>query len=181
MESLIVSILFFLVKVNILEIDRFKLDINPISPVYWVDSESIFINEKEISYLYNVVNREVIEEYVRGENQLWGYDRGDLFTCFWENRDIDSPDEYSTHLRVERSDREVVFDIELRPTVVVVECGAGSLLRTVFPIEERYFSFEDELYEVESYDLDMLSPKFKRLLSRDSLGNYWVTEFLRNW
>jgi hypothetical protein len=180
MEELIVSILFFLVEINILKTERIKLDINPIAPVYWVDSESIFVNEQKRSYRYDVVNREVLDEYEREENQLWGYCKEGVFLCGWENRDISSPDEYSTHLRVDDSNGESILDVELKPTVEVVECSDIPLLKTIFPIEERYFSFKDELYEVESYEMDMLSPNLRRLLSRDSLGNYWITEFRIN-
>lgn len=181
MEKLIVSFLFFLVRLNILKTERFRLDINPIAPVYWVDGESIFVNEKKKSYLYDVVKRERVEEYERGENQLWGVCKQGVFLCGWSNREIESPDEYSTHLSVDREDGEKVIDVELKPTVEVVECSKSPSLKTIFPIEERYFSFEDELYEVGSYEMDLLSPNLKRVLSRDSMGSYWVTEFSINW
>jgi hypothetical protein len=181
MDGLIVSILFFLVRVNVLKTERFKLDIDPIAPVYWIDSKSVFVNEQSRSFIYDVVNREVVEEFVREENQLWGVCKEGVFVCGWSNREIDSTDEFSTHLRVDRKGGENVLDVELKPTVEVVECSDVPLLRTIFPIEERYFSFTDELYEVESYEIDVLSPNFKRLLSRDSLGNYWVTDFFINW
>lgn len=180
MESLIVKVLFLLVSFNVLQTERYKLDIEPISPVYWVDSERIFVNEDGRAYIYDVVRREVVEEYERRENQILGYEKGNLISCFWENRDISSPDEYSTHLWIERSNGEAFLDIELKPTVEVVECSSTPLLRTVFPIEEKYFVFKDELFEVESYEIDLLSPKFRRLLGRDRLGNYWVTQFSIN-
>lgn len=180
MERFVVSILFFLVRVNVLETERFKLDINPIAPVYWVDKRNIFVNEESKSFLYDVVSREIVEEYPREGNQLWGVCSEGVFLCGWFNRDIESPDEFSSRLRVE-SNGEEVLDVELKPTVEVVECGREPLLKTVFPIEEKFFSFTDELYEVGRYEVDMLSPNFKRLLSRDSLGNYWVTKFLINW
>jgi hypothetical protein len=177
MEKFLVSILFFLVKVNILQTERFKLDINPVAPVYWVDSERIFVNEQEKAFLFDVITREIIDEYPREENQLWGVCKEGVFLCGWSNREIESPDEFSTRLRVDHRDGENILDVELKPTVEVVECSDIPLLKTIFPIEEKYFSFTDELYELESYEVDMLSPNFKRLLSRDSLGSYWVTEF----
>ena len=177
MDKLIVTVLFLLVKINILKTEKFKLDINPIAPVYWVDTESVFVNEDDRSYRYDVVNREILDTYEREGNELWGYCKEGVFLCGWENRDISSPDEFSTHLRVEGSDGDELFDVELKPTVEVIECRNDPLLKTIFPIEEKFFSFKDELYEVGSYEIDMLSPKFKRLLSKDSLGNYWVTEF----
>jgi hypothetical protein len=84
-------------------------------------------------------------------------------------------------LVVDSIDGENLLDIELKPTVEVVECRETPILKTVFPIKEKYYLFKDRLYEVKSYDEDLLSPTFKRLLLRDSLGNYWVTEFLINW
>lgn len=181
MEKVIISFLFFLVKAGVLKKEMVRLDIDPIAPVYWVDSESIFVNEQSKSYRYDVVNREVLDEYEREGNQLWGYCKEGVFVCGWSNREIDSPDEFSTHLKVDHRDGENILDVELRPTVEVVECRNDPFLKTVFPIEERYFSFSDELYEVGGYEIDMLSPNLKRLLSRDGLGSYWVTQFLINW
>lgn len=180
MEGLIVTILFFLVKVNVLKTDRFKLDIDPIAPVYWVDNQNIFVNEQSKSYIYDVVKREVVEEYEREENQILGYEKETLFNCFWENRSIDSPDEYSTHLIVDKGSDVMLLDVELKPTVEVVECSKSPLLKTVFPIEEKYFVFDEELYGVENYQMDVLSSRFNRLLNRDGVGNYWVTEFRIN-
>jgi hypothetical protein len=177
MERVIVSILFFLVRVNILQTERFKLDINPIAPVYWIDSGRIFVNEEKRAFIYDIVKREILEEYERKENQLWGMCSEGVFVCGWSNKEISSPEEFSSRLIVDHRDGENILDVELKPTVEVVECGGEPLLKTIFPIEEKYFSFTDELYEVDSYDEDLLSPNFKRLLSRDSLGNYWVTEF----
>jgi hypothetical protein len=177
MERLIITFLFFLVRLNILKTERYKLDINPIAPVYWVDGESIFVNEKEKSFLNDVVKRKKVEEYEREVNQLWGVCKEGVFLCGWSNREINSPDEFSTRLKVDEEEGGNVLDVELKPTVEVVECKKSPLLKTIFPIEERYFSFEDELYEVGSYEMDLLSPNFKRLLSRDSVGSYWVTEF----
>jgi len=180
MESLIVTVLFFLVKINLLDVERYRLDIQPIAPVYWVDSERVFVNEKEKSFVYDVVNREIVEEYDREGNEILGYEGG-LYRCYWENRERKTVDEYSTHLRVERDNGEVVYDIELKPTVEVVECSKRPILRTVFPIKEKYYVFDRELYEVEEYRRDILSSDYIKMLSVDDLGNYWVTKFLINW
>lgn len=180
MESLIVSILFFLVKINLLDVEKYRLDIQPIAPVYWVDSERVFVNEVDRSFVYDVVNREIVEEYDRELNEILGYDDG-LYRCFWENRERKTVDEYSTHLTVEKENGEVVYDIELKPTIEVVECSKRPILRTIFPIEEKYFVYDRELYEVEEYNRDMLSNDYMKMLSIDDLGNYWVTEFLINW
>jgi hypothetical protein len=180
MESLILTVLFFLVKINLLDVEKYRLDIQPIAPVYWIDSERVFVNEQESSFIYNVVNREVIKEYDREINEILGYEDG-VYRCYWENRERKSVDEYSTHLRVEKENGEIVYDIELKPTVEVVECSNRPILRTVFPIQEKYYVFDDELYEVEEYNSDMLSNDYMKMLSVDDLGSYWVTQFFINW
>lgn len=73
MESLIVTILFFLVKINILDLERYRLDIQPIAPVYWIDSDTVFVNEEKIAVIYDVTNREIVEEYDREGNEILGY------------------------------------------------------------------------------------------------------------
>ncbi len=180
MESLIVTILFFLVKINLLDVEKYRLDIEPIAPVYWIDSERVFVNEKGKSFIYDVINRDIAEEYDREINEILGYDNG-LYRCFWENRERQTVDEYSTHLTVEKESEDIIYDIELKPTVEVVECSKRPILRTVFPIEERYYVFDKELFEVQEYNGDILSTDYKKMLSIDDLGNYWVTEFLINW
>jgi hypothetical protein len=72
MQELVVSILFLLARLNILKIDRFKLDFEPMAPIYWVNREQIFINEHNRALLYDVVEREIVEEYEKSENQLFG-------------------------------------------------------------------------------------------------------------
>ncbi len=180
MESLIVTFLFFLVKMDILDVERYRLDIQPIAPVYWIDDDSVFVNEQSKSYLYDVVNREIVEGYGRDVNEILGYDDG-LYRCFWENRERNNVDEYSSHLRVEKDKGEVIYDIELKPTLEVVECSKRPVLRTVFPIKEKYFVFDRELYEVEEYHRDILSSDYKKMLRVDDLGNYWVTKLFINW
>jgi hypothetical protein len=177
MESLIVTILFFLVRVNVLKIERFKLDINPISPIYWVDSGSVLVNESEESFIFNIESREKMKRISRKGNILLGSDGENGYLCRWKNREIGSVDEFSTHLVIDSIDGKNLLDIELKPTLEVVECRGAPILKTVFPIKEKYYLFKDRLYEVKSYDEDLLSPTFKRLLLRDSLGNYWVWVF----
>jgi hypothetical protein len=180
MESLILTVLFFLVKINLLDVEKYRLDIQPIAPVYWIDSERVFVNEQESSFIYDVVNREVIKEYDREINEILGYEDG-VYRYYWENRERKNVDEYSTHLTVAKENGEVVYDIELKPTVEVVECSNRPILRTVFPIQEKYYVFDDELYEVEEYNSDMLSNDYMKMLSVDDLGSYWVTQFFINW
>ncbi|MCD4811902.1 hypothetical protein K8R14_04915 [bacterium] len=177
LEQLILSLLFFLVKVDVLKTERYRLDIRPVAPVYWVSNEDILVNEGERGYLYSVVEREVVEEFEKEGNQILGYCDMDVLICEWENREMESPEEYSTHLIQEGSDGERVVDIELKPTVEVVECKEKIILRTVAPVEEKLFEFSDDLYEVEDYQEDMFSPNFRKLLSKDDLGSYWITEF----
>jgi hypothetical protein len=176
LEHFILQVIFLLVKVSVLKTDRFKLDFNPIAPVYWVSNTEVFINEENRSVLFDVVKREVMEVFERSDNQVHGYINGELMVCEWENIEIDSPEEFSTHLLQKRKD-EVVLDIELKPTTSVIECNDEIILKTVPPIEEKMYEFDDELVELEEYYEDMLSFDYKRLLSRDDLGNYWITEF----
>jgi hypothetical protein len=176
MKELIVSILFLLSKFNILKTDKFKLDFEPTAPIYWVNREQIFINERNRAFLYDVVKREIIEEYEKSENQLFGIYKGDLFICGWSNREIDSPDEFSTHLTIKEREEEIV-DVELKPTIEVIKCGKNPILKTIFPIRERLFSFKDGLYEIDDYKRERLSPNLKRVVDRDSLGNYWIITF----
>jgi hypothetical protein len=176
MKELIVSILFLLAKFNILKTDRFKLDFEPMAPIYWVNGEQIFINERNRALLYDVVEREIVEEYEKSENQLFGMYRDNLFICGWSNKEINSPDEFSTHLIIKENEEEIV-DVELKPTVEVVECSKNPILRTIFPIEEKLFSFKDGLYEIDEHKTRKLSPNLKRVIDRDSLGNYWIISF----
>lgn len=176
-ENILLQVLFFLVRLNILKSERYKLDINPISDVYWISNTEVFVNEEDRSFRYDVVDRQVVEEFERKENEVLGYIRGTgVVSCEWYNREIESPEEFSTHLLQKRGN-EVVLDIELRPTTSVIECRDEIILKTLPPIEEKYFEFSDELFELDDYIGDMLSPNYKRLLSRDSLGKYWITEF----
>jgi hypothetical protein len=176
MQELIVSILFLLARLNILKTDRFKLDFEPMAPIYWVNKEQIFINERNRALLYDVVERKIVEEYEKSENQLFGIYKNDLFICGWSNREINSPDEFSTHLTIKENEEEIA-DIELKPTVEVIECSKNPILKTTPPIEEKLFSFKDGLYEIDEYKTEKLSPNFKRVIDRDSLGNYWIISF----
>jgi len=178
MEQLIAILFFFLVKLNILEVERFKLDINPVVPIYWIDDESVMVNENERAFKYDVIEREIVEEWDKENNQIWGYSKDSLFLCSWYNKEIDSPEEYSTRLLKENNQGEELLDIELRPTVEVIECKEDIILQTVAPIEEKVFSFTDDLYEIEEYGLDILSPNFKRLITRDDLSSYWITKLM---
>jgi hypothetical protein len=175
MEKLVVTFLFFLVRLNILKTERFKLDVNPIAPIYWVDSKSIFVNEKEKSYLYDVNKREIVKEYRREENQLCGYENDSFLICNWKNRNIKSRDEYSTYLEIGINGDEII-NIELKPTVEVVECKTNPILKTVFPIEERYYIFKEDLYEIEKYRHDIVSPNLLKIIELNSQNEYWITK-----
>lgn len=168
--------LTFLIEINILKIERYKLDIDPIAFVYWIEDEEIFVNEIDRVYIYNIEEREIIDEYEKTENHLWGYDK-ELLLCTWENVDIDSPDEFSTHLTIANKDNVEILNTQLHPTVEVVRCTNPPILKTVFPIEEKYYYFDDDLYELQTYEVNTLSPDFRKMLNMDDLGNYWITKF----
>ena len=177
MERLIITFLFLLVKLNIVKMEKFRLDINPITPIYWVDSQNILVNEKDNVYLFDIENRNITEKHNKKENEVWGYENGKFIICEYKNRDIKSKEEYSTHLTIHLIDGENILDVELRPTVEVVECRKTPILKTVFPIEEKFFSFNKKLYEVSSYEVDLLSPNFLSII-QISIGNkYWITKF----
>ena len=125
--------------------------------------------------MYDVEKREITKEFERDGNQVNGYVDGELLICEWENVEINTPEEFSTHLIQKNIDGKKKVDIELKPTLSVVECGSEIILKTVPPIKERMYGFKGDLYEAESYYQDMFSGNLKTLLSKDGLGNYWVT------
>ena len=176
-ESAFLSLLLFLVRLDILEDQRFKLDVSPITPIYWVSDTEVFVNEKDRSFIYDIETRSVKEEAQRATNQIHGYVNGQLLICEWENVEIDSPEEFSTHLTQKKKGGDIILDVQLRPTLSVIECRDDIILKTVPPIKERMYEFKGDLYEVESYYQDMFSSNLKILLSKDGLGNYWVTKF----
>ena len=181
MEELIVTVLFFLVKINILKTEEFRLDINPVTPVYWVNNRDIFVNEKEKTYIYDVKNRDIVKQFEKKEIEVWGYENDKFLVCVCKNRNIQSKEEYSTHLKVNSRNGDNILDVELPPTVEIIECRSNPILKTVFPIEEKFFVFKDDLYEVKSFNQDRLSKWFNSMFVVDDLGNYWLTEFEINW
>jgi hypothetical protein len=177
MTKFLYTLLLLLVEFNIIEVQKFKLDIDPVAPIYWVDENSIFVNGEEKAFVFDVSKREIVSEYNKKENEIVGIEDSSIFICKWENRKINSPDEYSTHLEKKDAKGDVILDIELKPTLEVLECRENILLRTVYPIEEKLFVFREQLYQVKKYRENMWAPKFRYLIRRDSLGKYEILQF----
>jgi hypothetical protein len=177
MEELIIYILFLLVRVKVLKTDELLLNIDPVAPIYWVDKDEIFVNEKSRSYIYDVSDREIKKTYEKSENELWGIDKGATYLCIWENREINSADEFSTHLIVKNEDGNKIINTELKPTVEVWECGKSPVLKTVYPLEEKYFIFTNQLYELESPYESQSIYKGNKVIIQDKMNRYWLIEF----
>jgi hypothetical protein len=177
MSNIILTLLLFLVKINILHTESFRLDTKPIAPIYWIDKTKIFVNEDNRSYIFDTKNREIIKEYNREENQLFGMKKGKLYLCEWENREISSIDQYSTHLKIKEFAGRDILDIELKPTLEVVKFGTNPILKTVFPIEEKFFIFNKDLYELDKYNINTLSPNLKSFIRIDNFDQHWIEEF----
>jgi hypothetical protein len=177
MKEFIVTILFFLVEINLLGVESYKLDIEPVAPVYWISKEEIFVNELERAYIFNTQERIVTNEYEKEENQVLGYEYGKLYACEWSNREITSPEEYSTLLKFKEGDQEY-RRVGIRPTVEVVVCREEIVLRTVFPLEEKMFVFKEELSEIKRLEEGYISPTFTSFYVGGSLGEYYINRFV---
>jgi len=180
MKQLIVLIITLLLKFNVLEITEFKLDIDPVVPIYWISNEEIFVNENDRAYIYNVENREIVDKYEKEENKIYGYENNKIFICKTENKVRNSIEEYSTHLTKLDTNGEILLDIELKPTLEAIECRDRIILKTIFPIEEKFYVFEKDLYELSTYKQNLLSKNLKYTLFQDTLGQYKILEINLN-
>ena len=174
MQKLLVLIFNILLQSEILVIEEFKIDIDPITPVYWINNNEILVNEYEESYVYNIIDRESKELFIKGVNEIYGYDNGEIYICKTETKDRNTIDDYSTHLSKTDLDGNLLLDIELKPTLEVLECRDNVILKTVFPIEEKFYVFSNDLYELKEYEEAEFSPNLRNFLYIDALGNYRI-------
>lgn len=179
MYKLFFNIFALLLRLNIIVIDSYQLHLDMQYPILWIDDNNIIVNSTRKSYLYNIIEREEVEKYERKENQVFGYDE-EVVYCEWRNREINSIDEYSTHLVKKNITGDVLLDIEFKPTVYVLECGKKIILKTVPPIEERYYLFSDKLYEIDNYSPKMISSNHKYFFTLDNFNNYWINSLRVN-
>jgi hypothetical protein len=175
-EKIILYIIALLIKVKVIEIDSFKLNIKPTSPVYWINNQEILVNEKDKSYVYDIKQREKQKEFKKKSNQVVGYKDDKYLICEWENRSIDSSEQFSTHLKQTTEDGKILQDLELKPTLEVIECREEIILRTVYPLEEKFYFFDSDLFEIEEYKENILSPNLTHWLSTDDFNNYWINK-----
>ena len=177
MKKLLTLICTLLLKLNVLQITEFQVDITPVTPVYWISNTEIFVNERDRAYIYDVEDREIIKEYEKESGEVYGYQKNEIFICKTENRTRNSIEEYSTHLTKLNLNNEILLDIELKPTLEVLECKDQIILKTIFPIEENFYTFIDDLYPLEEYRQDILSPKLRYLLEVDNFGEYKIKKY----
>lgn len=176
MKEFIFTVLLFFVEINLLDVESYKLDIEPITPVYWINKEEIFVNELEEAYIFNTKSRSIVNKYEKGGNEILGYEDGELYTCRWSNREIHSLEEYSTllEIKIEGSENK---KIEIKPTVEPIDCREEIIMRTVFPLEENFYLFKDNLYQIGKYKQDFLSPNLLSFIKRSALGQYYINSF----
>lgn len=177
MQKFLIVIVTLLLRFNILEINEINLDINPIVPVYWINSKEIFVNEEDKAYVFNIEGREIKEEFPKDDNQVLGYEDETVFICEWENKTRDSIEEYSTRLVQSTFEDGELLNIELKTTLEVIDCREEITLKTVPPIEEKIFLFVNDLYEIGRYKEHSLSPNLKYLIQENELGNIRIIEF----
>lgn len=177
MYKVLIFIFSIFLKSGILVIEDFKLDIDPITPIYWINNNQIFVNEESRAFIYDIKNREIINEYEKNNLEVWGFNNDKIFICNAENKVRETIEDYSTHLTKSDLDENILLDIELKPTLEVVECREDIILKTVFPIEEQYFIFTKDLYELTEYKDISLSPNLRYSINVDNLEKYQVKIF----
>jgi hypothetical protein len=177
------AIILFLLSNNILVVERYKIeDIKPVVPIYWISRDSILVNEINRALIYNTKKREVVEIWDKESNQIYGQSKDkDIIVCQWKNRTRNSIEEYSTHLQKVSLTKDEILNIELKPTVEVLVCQERILLKTIPPIEEKFFAFTDDLYEIDNYEnidnIKKISPDLKSFITTDALNNIWILKF----
>jgi hypothetical protein len=177
MDRIIFLILNILLRSGILVIEEFRLDIDPVTPIYWINNKEIFVNEENQSFIYDVNDRKIKNSYQKTKNEIYGYDHGEVYICTVEIKDRNSTEEYSTHLRRINLDSDILLDIELKPTLEVLECREDTILKTIFPIEKKFYIFSDNLYELDEYKENFFSPNLKYFIDTNDLGNYVIKSF----
>jgi hypothetical protein len=184
--NILKAVILFLLSHNILVVNRYQIeDIKPVAPVYWISKDSVLINEESRALIYDSKKREVTQSWEKEVNQIYGYEnKKGIIACQWENRERNSVDEYSTHLQKFSLDKKEILDIELKPTVEVLICQERILLQTVPPIEEKFFEFTNDLYEINNYpnivDTKRISPDLGYFVTTDKLNNIWISKFCLN-
>jgi hypothetical protein len=177
------AIILFLLSNNILVVERYKIeDVKPIAPIYWISKDSILVNEIDRALIYNTKNRKIVEIWEKDSNQIYGQSKDkDIIICQWENRTRNSIEEYSTHLQKSSLNGDEILNIELKPTVEVLVCQERILLKTIPPIEEKFFEFTNDLYEIDNYknivDIKRISPDLRSFIRTDTLNNIWILKF----
>jgi hypothetical protein len=174
MQEIFISLLFLLSRWNILgTTSHMVVDSQNAQAIFWLDDENILVNQYTRYFKYNVLSREVYEFDEKEESMLFGKN----YICGWFNKEIRSEDEYSTRLTKDDYSGTRILDIELKPTLEVIECEENIVLRTLPPIAEDIFIQKDELFPIRRYMPRVLSPNLNKLLLQDDFGNYWITEF----
>jgi hypothetical protein len=174
--KLVVFLFSLFLRVHLIEIDSFKLNIEPVSFPSWIAENKLIINEENKAYIYNVESREKEKEFKKESNQLLGYKDNKYIICEWEHRIINSLEEYSTHFIQKLDNGEIIKDLEFKPTLEVVECKENIIFKTIYPLEEKFYLFDQELFEIEEYTSRSTSSNLKYWISIDDFNNYWINK-----
>jgi hypothetical protein len=131
---------------------------------------------------WDMDSRKVVSSEQVEKESILTSSNGKLLICFWENFEIDSPDEFSTVI-YQREYQGEEKEIWVRRTVKPIECFADRIVAmNAFPtLEERYYEVDPSSGEfVEIDHVKMTSDVGTGSAQVDSEGGIWVTRKIKN-
>lgn len=123
--------------------------------IYMISEDNYLISSYSKSFIFNTNTRSK-NNIPQCENCIIGYKRG-YWECRYENRLIESEDEYATKIDIGDMQKDVSKSIYIKPMVKPISCNDGYiLLKSSYPfLEENIYSYDIQnniLKEVEDTD-----------------------------
>ncbi len=120
--------------------------------VYWIDESNILLSSYGYTEIYNTNTRKnsTIDTC---EKCIYGYSSG-IFRCEFENRDIDSRDEFSSTIYQYNTEGDLILKRDIFESVIPIVCKEDYII----------LSTSNPMLEQKLYVLDIKNDKFMEYL-----------------